>query len=106
MSLNLANNITIRSWDTIPMPDTVLARVNKLACNEPNQFILTERRDRPIEDAEITGLDRDTDDINENQAPQYPPHKLQAIEDTEEEPVIIDPKIDLDINHETPTEQV
>ena len=51
-------------------------------------------------------MGRDTDYINKNQAPQDPHCKLQAIEEIEEEPVITDRKIDLNINHETPTEQV
>ena len=64
MSLNSTKNITRRSWGTIPMPDTVIDRVNKLACNEPNQFIFTYHRGRPIGDFDIIGVDRGADDIN------------------------------------------
>ena len=64
MILNLAENITRRSWYTIPIPDTDIARVNKLASNEPNQFILKDRRGCTIGNVNITGVDMDTDDSN------------------------------------------
>ena len=106
MSHKSAKNITRRSWDTIPMPDTVIARVNKISCNEPNKFIFTDRIVCPVGDVETTGVDRDTDYINKNKAPQDPPCKFQETEEIEEEPVIKDPRIELNINHETPTGQV
>ena len=62
MSLNLTKNITRRSWYTILMPDTIIACVNKITCNEPNQFIFTYRRGHPIGDANITVVDRYTGD--------------------------------------------
>ena len=74
------------------------------SCNEQNQFIFTELRGHPIRDVKITGVDRDTDDSNENQVPQKPTHKFQATEETEEEPIIPDPKFDLNINQKTPIE--
>ena len=80
MSLNLARNMTISSWDTTPMPDTFISRVNELAWNELNQFIFTDRRGRPIGDVDITGVDRDTDDSNKTQAPKYLPHEFQTTE--------------------------
>ena len=58
MCLNSEKNVTRRSWDTIPMSDTSIARVNKLAFNETYQFIITDHRGRPIGDIEITGMDR------------------------------------------------
>ena len=51
-------------------------------------------------------MDRDSADSNENQAPQDPHHKLPATEEADKETVIPDPNIDLNINHEAPTEQV
>ena len=48
MSLNSAKKITRRSWDTIPMPDAVISRINELAYNELDQFIFTDCRGRPI----------------------------------------------------------
>ena len=64
MSLKLVKNITRRSWDTILMPDTVIACVKKLACNKPNHFIFIDLRGFPIGYVKITGLDRDTHDSN------------------------------------------
>ena len=78
MSLKSAKYITKRSWDTIPIPDTVAARVNQLACNKPNQFIFTDRRGPPIGYGKIARVDKDADDSNKNQAPEDPPHKFQA----------------------------
>ena len=63
MSLNSEKNITRRSWDTIPMPETVIAHINEIYCNEPNRFIFINRRVHPIGDLEITGVDKDTDDL-------------------------------------------
>ena len=45
-------------------PDTVTARVNELACNEPNQVIFTDRSGRPIGYIDMTGVNRDSTDIN------------------------------------------
>ena len=88
------------------MPKTFIYCVNKLHWNEPNQFIFTDHSGHPIGDIDITGVDRDDSDSNNNQAPQDPPHKFQATYETEEEPVILYPNIDPDINHYTYTEQV
>ena len=63
-SLNPEKKITRRSWDTIPMPDIVIACVNKLACNEPDQYFFTDRRGYTIVDINITGLNRDAADKN------------------------------------------
>ena len=46
-----------RSWDVIPMPDTVITRVNTLGSNQPEQLIFTNRRGRPIVNVEIPGVD-------------------------------------------------
>ena len=81
MSLNSAKNITRRSWGTILMPDSVVVWVNKLDCNEPNQFIFTDRRGCAIGDVYITGVDKNTGDSNKNQALQYSPHKFQSTEE-------------------------
>ena len=52
------------------MPDTVIDRINKIACNEPNQFIFIDHRGCPIGGVDIKGVDRDTYDSNVNRAPQ------------------------------------
>jgi hypothetical protein len=35
MALNTRKKITGRSWDVIPMPDTVIAHVNALGTDQP-----------------------------------------------------------------------
>jgi hypothetical protein len=44
MALNTGKKITRRSWDVIPMPDTVIARVNALGNDQPEQLFFTDRR--------------------------------------------------------------
>ena len=65
----------------MPMPDTVIYHVNKIAWNEPNQFIFTDRSGHPIGDIDITGVDRDDAYSNKNKAQQDPPHEFQETED-------------------------
>jgi hypothetical protein len=52
MAVNTGKKITRRSWDVIPMPDTVIACVNALGTDQPEQLIFTDRRGRPIGDVE------------------------------------------------------
>ena len=106
MSINLAKNITRRNWDTIQMPETVISCVKELSWNETNKFIFTYRICHLIGYTYTTGVDRDAADTNKNQAPQKPSQNLQATEEAEEDPVITYNNIELDINHETPTEKV
>ena len=70
MSLHLENKIARRNWDAIPMPDTVIARVNDLAKGEPEHFIFTDRKCRIIGYAELTGVD--TSGYQEQKKPNYP----------------------------------
>jgi hypothetical protein len=55
MALNTGKKIIQRSWDVIPMPDTVIACVNMLGSNQPEQLVFTDRHGRLI---------GDTDDAN------------------------------------------
>jgi hypothetical protein len=48
MALKTGKKFTRRSWDVIPMPDTVIARVNALGTDQPEQLIFTDRRGCPI----------------------------------------------------------
>jgi hypothetical protein len=41
MALNTGKKTTRQSWDVIPMPDTVIARVNALGIDKPNQLLFT-----------------------------------------------------------------
>jgi hypothetical protein len=42
MALNTGKKITCQSWDVIPMPDTVIACVNALRTNQPEQLFFTD----------------------------------------------------------------
>ena len=42
MALNTRKKITCQSWDVIPMPDMVIARVNALGNDQPKQLIFTD----------------------------------------------------------------
>ena len=66
MSLTSAKKIVRRSWDKIPMPQTVIDRVNHLGKDQPEQFIFTDRKGQPIGEVEdIPGADDlDTDADN------------------------------------------
>jgi hypothetical protein len=59
MSLHSMKKIVRRSWDAIPMPDTVIARVNQLSKDEPEQFVFTDHNGRVIGDIELPGVDGD-----------------------------------------------
>ena len=103
MALATGKKIIRRSWDVIPMPDTVIARVNTLGSDQPEQLIFTDRHGRLIgdtDDAEIPGVDFDEDD--DAQIPGVDIVKLPgvdvAVQDVEEDPTpqIIE-IVDLDI---------
>jgi hypothetical protein len=59
MDLNTGKNIVCLSWDVIPMPDVVIARVNALGSDQPRQMTFTDRHGRLIRDIEIPGVDSD-----------------------------------------------
>jgi hypothetical protein len=41
MALNTGKKIACQSWDVIPMPDTVIAHVNALGNDQPEQLLFT-----------------------------------------------------------------
>jgi hypothetical protein len=43
MALDTGMKIVSRSWDVIPMPDTVITRVNTLGRDQPEQLIFTDQ---------------------------------------------------------------
>ena len=57
MALNTGNKIVQRGWDVIPIPYTLIPRVNALGSDQPEQLIFTDRRRRPIGDVKIPGVD-------------------------------------------------
>ena len=56
MALSTGEKIVRRSWDVIPMPDTVITRVNDLGSYQPEQLIFTNRRGYTISDVKILGV--------------------------------------------------
>jgi hypothetical protein len=56
MALNTRKKITCRSWDVILMPDTVIACVNALGNDQPEQLIFTNQCGCLIRDIEIPGV--------------------------------------------------
>ena len=69
MALNTGKKIIRYSWDVIPMPDMVIARVNVLGNDQPEQLIFTDRQGRLIGDNEITGVEPEypeEDDIQDD----------------------------------------
>ena len=70
MALNTGKKITRRTWDVIPMPDMVIARVNVLGNDQPEQLVFTDRKGRAIGDIEIPGVP--PDDVDEDEIIQLP----------------------------------
>jgi hypothetical protein len=48
MTLASGQKIVERSWDVIPMPDNVIARINALVADQPEQLIFIDRHGRRI----------------------------------------------------------
>ena len=59
MSLASGENITRYIWDSIPMTDTVIRRVNQLVRGQPKRFIFTDRKGRHIGNVKLKGVDGD-----------------------------------------------
>jgi hypothetical protein len=85
MALNTGKKITRQSWDVIPMPDTVIARVNALGTalgtDQPEQLIFTDQRRRPIGDLEIPGvMDFEEEDDVDAVMPVLDPVGIEGVE--------------------------
>ena len=59
MSLQTGQNITRYNWGEIPIPKTVINRVNVLGKDQLEHFIFTDRKGRKIGKSEITGVEGD-----------------------------------------------
>jgi hypothetical protein len=57
MSLHSGQRITRYAWDAIPMPNNVIARVNLLGKDQPEELTFYDRRGRPIGNVELPGVD-------------------------------------------------
>ncbi len=81
MALNTGKKITCRSWDVIPMPDMVIARVNALGTDQPEQLIFTNRCGCPIGDVEIPGvMDFEEEDNDDAKMPVLDPIGVNGVE--------------------------
>jgi hypothetical protein len=69
MNLATGQRITRRTWDILPMPNSVIDRVNALGKDQPELFIFTDRKGRPIGDIEPHGPDDDLDDDHNDELP-------------------------------------
>ena len=59
MSLKTGQKITKYNWDEIPIPQTVINRVNVLGKDQPENFIFTNRKGRKIGESKIIGVEGD-----------------------------------------------
>ena len=57
MTLVSMENVVRQSWDSLPMPDTMIARVNALGQGQPNNLDFLDINNRPIGELEITLVD-------------------------------------------------
>ena len=58
VALDSGKKITRRSWDVVPMPDTVVTRVNESGRDQPEQLAFTDRHGRLTGDVQqIPGVD-------------------------------------------------
>jgi hypothetical protein len=72
LSLNSMKNIVRRSWDSIPMPVTVIDRVNKPGKDKPRRFAFTDSSiHRFIGAVELPGVDGDKNEI--------PPQQIEEL---------------------------
>ena len=85
MSLQSGKKIVRRSWDEIPMSDTVIARVNTLGAGQPEQLVFTDRRGRPIGDVELTGVDGGTEEGDPIEI--VAPPNVEVEDDLDDEPI-------------------
>ena len=103
MSLKTQRKVIRRNWDSIPMPDTVIARVNEIAKDQPELFTFTDRKGRAIVDVEIPGVDHGDEDEEvqgpENVEPELLPKVDLNDTETEETEALAEP-----LTIETPIE--
>lgn len=67
MSLQTGAKFTGFKWTQLPIPESVIKRVNTLGKDQPRDLVFFDRHGNPIEDADtvqIAGVDGDTEDVN------------------------------------------
>jgi hypothetical protein len=102
LNLTSGKKIVRRSWDIIPMPQTVIDRVNLLGKDQPELLIFTDRKGQPIGDVEdIHGADdhAEDDDVELPGVPGGNQTHQDAIPEINETEIDIN---DLNINEANP----
>ena len=56
MTLGSMKKLVRQSWDAIPMPGTVIARMNTFGHGQPNDVYFLNRKKHPIGELDITGV--------------------------------------------------
>jgi hypothetical protein len=64
MALDTGKKITRRTWDELPLPDVVIARVNELGKDMPEDLIFTDRKGRLIGEVKIPGVTVEYDAVD------------------------------------------
>ena len=59
MSLRTSKVVTRYSWTVLPMPKSVIKRVEELGKDQPEYLVFKDRHGNEIGDIEITGVDGD-----------------------------------------------
>jgi hypothetical protein len=81
VALNTGKKITRRSWDVIPMPDTVITCVNALGTDQPEQLIFTNLCRCQIRDVKIPGvMDFEEEDNDNAVMPVLDPVDIVSVE--------------------------
>ena len=80
MTLKTGQKITRYNWDEIPIPQTVINRVNVLWKDQPGHSIFTNKKDRKSGESETTGLKGD-----QNTTPQM---LIEEDDDLDEQDVV------------------
>jgi hypothetical protein len=78
MAMSTGKKSIWQSCDVIPMPDTVIACVNTLGNDQPEQLIFTNQHGHPIGDVEIPGVD--FDEANDVELPRMEPAEVDNVE--------------------------
>ena len=96
LKLSTGEKITRFDWTPLPMPDTVIDRVNALGAKQPELLTFTDRKGRIIGDNQIPGVDLDEQPAEEPaEEPEEPePTPAQLIEDLDYHPPNSEPPED------------
>ena len=84
MSLTNGAAVTIYGWDSIPMPSSVIARVNRLSKDQPEFLVFTDKKGRLIGEAGPTGVDGADQPVQDKDLEDYVGLDGEGAEDEED----------------------